>query len=72
MELIELVKLGTPFLVLGMLLFLERINTKVDSIREHVREIRKGMTWQDTCTARHEEINRRFIRLEREIPAANG
>ncbi|MDP2984109.1 MAG: hypothetical protein Q8O92_12370 [Candidatus Latescibacter sp.] len=69
MEFIELVKLGTPFLVLGMLLFLERINTKVDSIGEHVREIRKGMIWQDTCTAKHEEINRRFIRLERKIPA---
>jgi hypothetical protein len=69
MELIELVKLGTPVLVLGMLLFLERINTKVDSIGEHVREIREGMIWQDACSARHEEINRRFIQLERKIPA---
>ena len=72
MNLIELVKLGTPLLLLGMLLFLERINSKVNSIWENVREIRKGMTWQDTCSAKHTEINRRFVRLEREIPASNG
>lgn len=64
MELIELVKMGTPFLVLGMLLFLERIDTKVNGIQEDVREIRRGITWQDTCNARHEEVNRRFERIE--------
>jgi hypothetical protein len=72
MEMIEMIKLGTPLLVLGMLLFLERINSKVNSIWENVREIRKGMTWQDTCSAKHAEINRRFVRLEREIPVSNG
>ena len=64
MEVLDLVKLGTPVLVLGMLLFLERINAKVDGIQEDIREIKSGITWQDTCNARHEEINRRFELLE--------
>jgi len=66
-ELIELVKLGTPLLVLGMLLFLERIETKVNGIQEDIREIRRGITWQDVCNARHEEINRRFEHVEEEL-----
>ncbi|MHB9030985.1 MAG: hypothetical protein ACYC9O_19620 [Candidatus Latescibacterota bacterium] len=67
MELIELVKMGTPLLVLGMLLFLERIDAKVNGIQEDVREIRRGITWQDTCNARHEEVNRRFGRIEENL-----
>ncbi|MFC1693314.1 hypothetical protein ACFL1R_07410 [Candidatus Latescibacterota bacterium] len=60
-------KFGTPLLVLGMLLFLERINTKVNTIQEDVQEIKRGMTWQDTCIAKHEEINRRLAHLERKV-----
>ena len=67
MELLSLVKFGTPLLVLGMLLFLERINTKVNTIQEDVQEIKRGMTWQDTCIAKHEEINRRLAHLERKV-----
>lgn len=63
MELLDVVKLGTPVLVLGMLLFLERINTRVGLIQDDIREIKSGITWQDTCNARHEEINRRFGQL---------
>jgi len=63
----ELVRYGTPLLVLGMLVFLERINAKMDAIQEDVQEIRRGITWNDTCEARHEEINRRLSRLERRV-----
>jgi len=66
-ELMELVRYGTPLLVLGMLVFLERINAKMDAIQEDVQEIRRGITWNDTCEARHEEINRRLSRLERRV-----
>jgi len=66
MEVLELVKLGTPVLVLGMLLYLERINGTVNGIQDDVRRIREGIIWQDTCNARHEEINRRFQRLEQD------
>ncbi len=57
-------RLGTPLLSLGLLVFMERINAKVDAIREDMQEIRRGMIWNDTCGARHEEINRRLARLE--------
>ena len=65
MELLGLVKFGTPLLILGMLLLLEKINSKVNSIQEDVQEIKEGITWQDTCIAKHEEINRRLAQLER-------
>jgi len=67
LEILGLVKFGTPLLVLGMLIFLERINEKVNAIREDVQEIKQGMTWQDTCIAKHEEINRRLAHLERRV-----
>lgn len=67
MELVELLKFGTPVLVLGMLIFLERINAKVTTIQEDIKEIKQGMTWQDTCHAKHEEINRRLAHLERKV-----
>jgi hypothetical protein len=71
-ELIELVKLGMPVLVLGMLVFLERINTRVCAIREDIQELKRCITRQDTCNARHEEINRRFVRIERELVEGGG
>ena len=72
MELIELVKFGTPVLVLGMLVFLERINTKICAIQEDVQELKRCITRQDTCNVRHEEINRRFIRIEHELGGGKG
>ena len=67
MELLGLVKFGTPLLVLGMLLLLERINSKVNTIKEDIQEIKNGITWEDTCVAKHEEINRRLNHLERRV-----
>ena len=64
MDLIGLIKMGTPVLILGMILFLERIEVQVKEIQKDVREIRRGITWQDTCNARHEEINRRFAFID--------
>ena len=65
MELLGLIKFGTPLLVLGMLILLERINLKVNTIQEDVQEIKHGITWHDTCIAKHEEINRRLNNLEK-------
>jgi len=67
LEILGLVKFGTPVLILGMLLFLERINLKVNTIQEDVQEIKKGITWNDTCTVIHKEVNRRFERLEKKV-----
>jgi len=67
LEILGLVKFGTPVLILGMLLFLERINLKVNTIQEDVQEIKTGITWSDTCTVIHEEVNRRLERLEKKV-----
>ncbi|MCE5248978.1 hypothetical protein LLG96_02030 [bacterium] len=68
-ELLTLVSTGTPLLVLGMLLFLERIHTKISVIQDDVREIKEGITWKDTCEQKHCDIERRIERLEH---ALNG
>ena len=65
MELIGLIKAGTPALILGMLLFLERINSKITVIKEDVSKIKQSITWKDTCDERHEDIDRRIANLER-------
>ena len=65
MELLTLIKSGTPALVLGMLLFLERIHSKINVIQDDVREIKKGITWKDTCNERHDDVDRRLSNLER-------
>jgi len=36
-------------------------------LSEDVQELKAVITRQDTCAARHEEINRRFVHIEREI-----
>ena len=64
MELLAFMSKGSPFLVVGMLFFLERINTKVSVIQEDINEIKQGITWEDTCKAKHDEINRRLDHLE--------
>ena len=71
MELLELIRHGTPVLVLGMMLFLERINQKVGAIREDVQEIKNEITWHETCQAKHEEINRRLDAIERRDAACD-
>lgn len=65
MELVELIRYGTPVLILGMMLLLERIYNKVNDIKEDVREIKSGMVLQEICQTRHEEVNRRLCVLER-------
>ena len=65
MESLELIRFGTPALVLGILLFIERINTKITVIQDDIRSIERNITWHDTCLAIHEEVNRRLEALER-------
>ncbi len=65
MELVELIRYGTPVLILGMMLLLDRIYNKVNDIKEDVQEIKSGMVLQKICQARHEEVNRRLNALER-------
>ena len=64
MEFLPLLKNSTPLLILGILIFLERIRGTMAAIREDIAELKDGVTWSDVCNARHEEINRRLERLE--------
>ena len=65
MELTALIQSGTPVLVIGMLIVLERIHSKVKDIQEDVRDIKQRITWKDTCNTRHDEVGRRLVNLER-------
>lgn len=65
MELVTLIEAGSPVLVLGMLLFLERIHTKIIAIQEDVSEIKTCITWKETCHERHDDVDRRLVNLER-------
>jgi hypothetical protein len=65
MELLSFVTPGIPLLVLGMLVVLDRINTKVTDIQEDIRDIKQSITWKDTCVERHDAIDRRLEALER-------
>lgn len=67
MEILGFLRFGTPVLILGILLFLERINSKVNAIKEDVEEIKDGITWSSTCTAIHDEVNRRLGRIENKV-----
>jgi len=64
-ELTALLQSGMPVLVIGMLIVLERIHSKVNDIQEDVRDIKLGITWKDTCNERHDEVDRRLANLER-------
>jgi len=66
-ELLDLIRTSTPVLVLGMLLFLERINTKVTVIQDDVRDIKSSITWKDTCKQKHADIERRLERIEHNL-----
>ena len=65
MELTALLQSGMPVLVIGMLVVLERIHSKVNDIQEDVRDIKQSITWKDTCNERHDEVGRRLANLER-------
>ena len=65
MELTALIQSGTPVLVIGMLIVLERIHSKVNDIQDDVRDIKQRITWKDTCNERHDQVGRRLANLER-------
>ncbi len=67
MELLALVKDGMPILVLGMLIYLIRINDRVKAVAEDVAKIKDSITWADTCDQRHEELERRVGNAERAL-----
>jgi hypothetical protein len=67
MDLLALIKDGTPMLMLGMLIYVIRIDERVKTIAEDIAKIKKSITWADTCDERHEAIDRRLGNAERAL-----
>ncbi len=67
MELLALVKDGMPILVLGMLVYIIRIDERVKAIADDIAKIKKSITWADTCDERHEALERRMGNAERAL-----
>jgi len=66
MEILTLVQYGTPGLLLGMIVAMVRLYTKFDDMRDDIKDLKRGVTWNDTCEARHKGIDERLHRLERQ------
>lgn len=74
MDLLALAQYGNPLLVLGMLLYVVRLNDKIvvlsDKItvlQQSLEDAKSKITWGDTCDQKHSEIDRRLERLERHV-----
>ena len=65
MELLELIDKGTPYLLIAFGVLIERLRQNVAQIGDDVEEIKKGITWGDTCKVKHDEIERRLRALEK-------
>jgi len=72
MELLGLIKFGTPALILGIIIFLERIYAKIGNLAEDIKDIKDGMVWKDTYESDRETLEvqidynkERILRLEK-------
>ena len=50
--------------------FYRYTNDKFSQLHDSIKEIKDGITWGDTCGAKHEEINRRLDKIERKMNGA--
>jgi hypothetical protein len=66
MEPLDLLKMGgTPVLLVGIIVWLERLRSAVAGLTKTLAEVKDGMVWKDTCGKTHKEVDRRLDRLER-------
>lgn len=66
LELLKMLNENTPILLLvGILFLLVRIQGTVKTLADEITELKNGITWGDTCNARHDEINRRLAKVEK-------
>jgi len=64
MELLPLINYGTPVLLLGLIVLYARMSSRMDDIREDVRDIKLNKPWSDTCVKTQEGFDRRISRIE--------
>ena len=65
MEVIGLIKLGTPFILLGILYYLAQLTPIIKNIKSDIGEIKEGMVWEKTCDAHRDALDGRIKALER-------
>lgn len=65
MPLAELLKYGTPAMLLALVILNVYQATVIAQLRKEMSDMKNSITWGDTCNTKHEEINRRLDRLER-------
>ncbi len=59
-----LIEYGTPVILLCVLITIAQILPVIKDMRSDIKEIKTGVTWTKECEAKHDEINRRFKKLE--------
>ena len=64
-EMVVVMQYSTPVLILFLLFYVGKVDSKMDEIKEDMKEIKSGITWGDTCRRTHEDIDRRLGTLER-------
>ncbi len=71
MALAELVKYGTPVMLFALVILGVYQATCIRQLQRELSELKKSITWGDTCTDRHNGIERRLNRLENAIFPGN-
>lgn len=76
MEFLSLLPYGTPVVLVGMLVYMARIDERVRTLQREYADARieqaqksEKVRYADTCITTHIEVDRRLDRLER---CANG
>lgn len=71
MDIIQLLKYGSPGILLGLIILRTTQGNKIDELCRSIERIEKSLedmknsiTWGDTCEKLHAEINRRLERVE--------
>ncbi|MDO9548160.1 MAG: hypothetical protein Q7J65_04245 [Candidatus Marinimicrobia bacterium] len=67
MALTELVKYGTPAMLFALVILGVYQATCIRQLQRELSELKKSITWGDTCTDRHKGIERRITRLENAV-----
>ncbi len=67
MALTEFIKYGTPVMLLALIILNVYQATVIGQLRRELSDLKKSITWGDTCTERHERIDKRLDKLEEKV-----
>ncbi len=64
MSLAMLVQYGTPVILFVLIVLNVHQSSMIRQLRKEVDDLKKNITWGDTCDSKHEEVSRRLRTLE--------